>query len=114
MGQEGGESTGTKSARDILQKVIRAHNRLSSKQNATLHQCSVARLMAQIKRGIIGSGTAQTAAIPGGIARIGNTARAEKTLFYVPDSVKRCTSYCIKVRVSTGVRHGGGYTFCTC
>jgi hypothetical protein len=50
MGQEGGESTGTKSARDILQKVIRAHNRLSSKQNATLHQCSVARLMAQIKK----------------------------------------------------------------
>ena len=27
----------TKSARDILQKVIRANNRLSSKQNATLH-----------------------------------------------------------------------------
>jgi hypothetical protein len=44
------------------------------------------------KRGIFGSGKAQTAAIPGGIARIGNTARAEKTLFYVPDSVKHCTS----------------------
>ena len=28
----------TKSARDILQKVIRANSRLSSKQNATLHQ----------------------------------------------------------------------------
>ena len=27
----------TKSARDILQKVIRANNHLSSKQNATLH-----------------------------------------------------------------------------
>jgi hypothetical protein len=27
----------TKSARDILQKVIRANKRLSSKQNATLH-----------------------------------------------------------------------------
>jgi hypothetical protein len=27
----------TKSARDILQKVIRANARLSSKQNATLH-----------------------------------------------------------------------------
>jgi len=27
----------TKSARDILQKVIRAHSNLSSKQNATLH-----------------------------------------------------------------------------
>jgi hypothetical protein len=27
----------TKSARDILQKVIRANNNLSSKQNATLH-----------------------------------------------------------------------------
>jgi len=27
----------TKSARDILQKVIRANRRLSSKQNATLH-----------------------------------------------------------------------------
>jgi transposase len=27
----------TKSARDILQKVIRANSRLSSKQNATLH-----------------------------------------------------------------------------
>ena len=27
----------TKSARDILQKVIRANNRLSSKQNETLH-----------------------------------------------------------------------------
>jgi hypothetical protein len=43
------------------------------------------------KRGIFGSGNAQTAALPGGIARICNTARAEKTLFYVPDSVKRCT-----------------------
>jgi hypothetical protein len=29
--------TWTKSARDILQKVIRANSRLSSKQNATLH-----------------------------------------------------------------------------
>lgn len=28
----------TKSARDILQKVIRANSRLSSKQNGTLHQ----------------------------------------------------------------------------
>lgn len=28
----------TKSARDILQKVIRANKRLSFKQNATLHQ----------------------------------------------------------------------------
>ena len=28
----------TKSARDILQKVIRANARLSSKQNGTLHQ----------------------------------------------------------------------------
>ena len=27
----------TKSARDILQKVIRANTRLSSKQNGTLH-----------------------------------------------------------------------------
>ncbi|HUW53247.1 MAG TPA: IS630 family transposase, partial [Rhodanobacter sp.] len=27
----------TKSARDILQKVIRANDRLSSKQNAALH-----------------------------------------------------------------------------
>jgi hypothetical protein len=27
----------TKSARDILQKIIRANDRLSSKQNATLH-----------------------------------------------------------------------------
>ncbi len=27
----------TKSARDILRKVIRANSRLSSKQNATLH-----------------------------------------------------------------------------
>jgi len=27
----------TKSARDILQKVIRANSRLSSKQNASLH-----------------------------------------------------------------------------
>jgi hypothetical protein len=27
----------TKSARDILQKVIRANNRVSSKQNAALH-----------------------------------------------------------------------------
>jgi len=27
----------TKSARDILQKVIRANSHLSSKQNATLH-----------------------------------------------------------------------------
>ena len=27
----------TKTARDILQKVIRANSRLSSKQNATLH-----------------------------------------------------------------------------
>ncbi|MBN1008298.1 IS630 family transposase, partial [Amphritea sp. ZJ14W] len=27
----------TKSARDILEKVIRANSRLSSKQNATLH-----------------------------------------------------------------------------
>jgi hypothetical protein len=27
----------TKSARDILQKVIRANSRLNSKQNATLH-----------------------------------------------------------------------------
>ena len=27
----------TKSARDILQKVIRANRRLSSKQNGTLH-----------------------------------------------------------------------------
>jgi hypothetical protein len=27
----------TKSARDILQKVIRANSRLSSKQNAALH-----------------------------------------------------------------------------
>jgi len=27
----------TKSARDILQKVIRANSRLSSKQNGTLH-----------------------------------------------------------------------------
>ena len=27
----------TKSARDILQKVIRANSRLSGKQNATLH-----------------------------------------------------------------------------
>jgi hypothetical protein len=27
----------TKSARDILQKVIRANSRLSSKQHATLH-----------------------------------------------------------------------------
>jgi len=27
----------TKSARDILQKVIRANHRLSSKQNETLH-----------------------------------------------------------------------------
>jgi hypothetical protein len=33
------------------------------------------------KRGIFGSGKAQTAAIQGGIARIFNTARAEKTLF---------------------------------
>ena len=30
-------STWTKSARDILQKVIRANSRLSSKQNGTLH-----------------------------------------------------------------------------
>jgi hypothetical protein len=29
--------------------------------------------------------------VAGGIARIGNTARADKTLFYVPDSVKLCT-----------------------
>jgi hypothetical protein len=43
------------------------------------------------KRGFLGSGKAQTAAIPGGIARIGNTARAEKTLFHVPDSVKHGT-----------------------
>jgi hypothetical protein len=43
------------------------------------------------KRGIFGSGKAQTAAIPGGIARISNTARAEKTPFDVPDSVKHCT-----------------------
>ncbi len=28
----------TKSARDILQKVIHANRRLSSKQNATLHE----------------------------------------------------------------------------
>jgi hypothetical protein len=43
------------------------------------------------KAGILGSGKAQTAAIPGGIARIGHTARAEKTLFYEPDRVKHCT-----------------------
>lgn len=30
----------TKSARDILQKVIRANSKLSSKQNGTLHYCS--------------------------------------------------------------------------
>jgi hypothetical protein len=40
------------------------------------------------KEGVFASGKAQTAAIPGGIARICNTARAEKTLFYVPDGVK--------------------------
>jgi hypothetical protein len=45
------------------------------------------------KRGIFGSGKAQTAAIPGGTARIGNTARAEKTLFYAPDNVKHCTGF---------------------
>jgi hypothetical protein len=33
------------------------------------------------KRRIFGSGKAQAAAIPGGIARICNTARTEKTLF---------------------------------
>jgi transposase len=35
----------TKSARDILQKVIRANARLSSKQNATLHYVCVLRVM---------------------------------------------------------------------
>jgi hypothetical protein len=57
----------------------------------SLPWCIVSRSLVQIKRGIFGSGKAQTAAIPGGIARICNTARAEKTVFYVPDSVKRCT-----------------------
>jgi hypothetical protein len=55
--------------------------------SAVFHACWY-----KYKRLIFGSGKAQTAAIPGGIARICNTARAEKTLFYVPDSVKHCTS----------------------
>ena len=35
----------TKSARDILQKVIRANSRLSSKQNGTLHELGGSRLL---------------------------------------------------------------------
>jgi hypothetical protein len=58
------------------------------------------------KRGIFGSGKAQTAAIPGGIARIGNTARAAKTLFCVPDSVKRCTRIIAARRAPAGRRAG--------
>ena len=38
----------TKSARDILQKVIRANCHLSSKQNATLHQRVLIRIMCRI------------------------------------------------------------------
>ena len=38
----------TKSARDILQKVIRANCHLSSKKNATLHQRVLTRLMCRI------------------------------------------------------------------
>jgi hypothetical protein len=53
---------------------------------AVLTWCSVLRLLAFMKRGVFGSGKAQTEAIPGGIASICNTARAEKTPFYVPDS----------------------------
>jgi len=37
-------------------------------------------------------GKAQTTAIPVGIARICNAAMAQKTRFYVPDSVQHCTS----------------------
>jgi hypothetical protein len=54
--------------------------------------CSVLRLLAPLKKGFFASGKAQGAAIPGGMARICNTARAEKTLFYVPDSVKHCNN----------------------
>jgi hypothetical protein len=43
------------------------------------------------KRGIFGSGKPQTAATPGGIARTCTTARAKKTLFYVPYRVKHGT-----------------------
>jgi hypothetical protein len=54
--------------------------------------CSVLRLLAQIKKRDFwfwqGANRSDTAV---GIARICNTARAEKTLFYVPDSVKHCT-----------------------
>jgi hypothetical protein len=68
-------------------------------QNASSHLRRSSSLLVQCfmlagtheKRRILGTGKAQTAAIPGGIARICNTARAEKTLFYVPDSVKNCT-----------------------
>jgi hypothetical protein len=76
------------------------------------------RLLAPIKKRGFGSGKAQTAAIPGGIARIGNTARAEKTLFYVPDRVKHCTRFKDDLqhpRVSVVVRIGMGRkaSFCS-
>lgn len=37
----------TKSARDILQKVIRANSRLSSKQNEALHSTTTVRLISE-------------------------------------------------------------------
>jgi len=40
----------------------------------------------------LGQGKAQTTAIPVGIARICNVAMAQKTRFYVPDSVQHYTS----------------------
>jgi len=39
----------------------------------------------------LGQGKAQTTAIPAGIARICNAAMAQKTRFYVPDSMQHCT-----------------------
>ena len=41
------QSSWTKSARDILQKVIRANSRLSSKQNAHYTRCTKTRLLGQ-------------------------------------------------------------------
>ena len=46
----------------------------------------------KLNRWIFGLGKAQTAAIPPGIARICNAARAEMTRFYVADTVEHCTS----------------------
>src|SRR5665647_2247143 len=51
---------------------------------------------------MLGRGKAQTTAIPAGIAQICNAAMAQKTRFYVPDSVQHCTRRRASVMILPG------------